>query len=87
MPRQARLETPGIPLHITQRGVHRCAIILDVDECRYCLGLPTESAAKHGRRIHAYVLMGIRVRLLDSFDDAANSRWPCAKFDKPASAP
>jgi len=26
MPRQARLEIPGIPLHITQRGVNRCAI-------------------------------------------------------------
>ena len=34
MPRQARIEVPGVPMHVTQRGVNRCAIFLD-DEDRH----------------------------------------------------
>lgn len=26
MPRQPRLELPGVPMHVVQRGVNRCAI-------------------------------------------------------------
>lgn len=66
MPRQARLEIPGVPLHITQRGVNRCAIFLDDDDRRHYLCLLGESAAKHGLEIHAYVLMGNHVHLLVS---------------------
>jgi putative transposase len=69
MPRQARLEIPGVPLHITQRGVNRCAIFLDDDDRRHYLGLLGESAATHGLRIHAYVLMGNHVHLLVSSDE------------------
>jgi len=29
MPRQPRLELPGVPVHVTQRGANRCAIFLD----------------------------------------------------------
>ncbi|MBB2758120.1 UNVERIFIED_ORG: hypothetical protein GGR68_002278 [Xanthomonas campestris] len=29
MPRQPRLELPGVPMHVVQRGVNRCAISLD----------------------------------------------------------
>jgi putative transposase len=29
MPRRPRLELPGCPLHVTQRGVNRCAIFVD----------------------------------------------------------
>lgn len=60
---------PGIPLHITQRGVNRCAIFLDDDDRRHYLGLLGESAAKHDLRIHAYVLMGNHVHLLVSSDE------------------
>ncbi len=28
MPRQPRLELPGVPMHVVQRGVNRCAIFL-----------------------------------------------------------
>lgn len=66
MPRQARLEIPGIPLHITQRGVNRCAIFLDDDDRRHYLRLLGESAARHGLSVHAYVLMGNHVHLLVS---------------------
>jgi putative transposase len=34
MPRAPRLELPGIPLHIVQRGVNRCAIFLDDEDRR-----------------------------------------------------
>ncbi len=70
MPRQARLEIPGIPLHITQRGVNRCAIFLDGDDRRHYLRLLGESAARHGLSIHAYVLMGNHVHLLVSSGEA-----------------
>lgn len=66
MPRQARLEIPGVPLHITQRGVNRCAIFLDDDDRRHYLCLLGESAAEHGLEIHTYVLMGNHVHLLVS---------------------
>ena len=69
MPRQARLDIPGIPLHITQRGVNRCAIFLDDDDRRHYLGLQGGSAAKHGLGIHAHVLMGNHVHLLVSSDE------------------
>lgn len=70
MPRQARLEIPGVPLHITQRGVNQCAIFLDDEDRRHYLRLLGESAASHGLRIHAYVLMGNHVRLLVSSDES-----------------
>ncbi len=63
MPRQARLEIPGVALHITQRGVNRCAIFLDDDNRRHYLRLLGESAASHDLQIRAYVLMGNHVHL------------------------
>ena len=68
MPRQARLEIPGIPLHITQRGVNRCAIFLDDDDRRHYIDLLTASTMRHELRLHAYVLMGNHVHLLVSAD-------------------
>ena len=70
MPRQARLEIPGIPLHITQRGVNRCAIFLDDDDRRHYLNLLADSAKQYALRLHAYVLMGNHVHLLISSDEA-----------------
>lgn len=32
MPRQPRLELPGVPMHVVQRGVNRCAIFLDDED-------------------------------------------------------
>lgn len=31
--RRPRLELPGVPLHITQRGVNRAAVFLDDEDC------------------------------------------------------
>jgi hypothetical protein len=32
MPRQPRLELPGVPMHVTQRGANRCATFLDDED-------------------------------------------------------
>lgn len=64
MPRIARLEVPGIPLHITHRGVNRCAVFVDdVDRGTY-LHLLAEQLLAHGVAMHAYVLMGNHVHML-----------------------
>ena len=72
MPRRPRLELPGIPLHITQRGVNRCAIFIDDDDRRHYLELLARAIHQYAVAIHAYVLMGNHVHLL------ANSNQPGA---------
>ena len=66
MPRTARLEVPGIPLHITHRGVNRCAVFVDdVDRGMY-LHLICKQFLAQQVELHAYVLMGNHVHLLVS---------------------
>jgi putative transposase len=66
MSRGLRLDIPGIPLHVTQRGVNRGAIFVDDDDRQHYLMLLAESAHDHDLSIHAYVLMGNHVHLLVS---------------------
>lgn len=66
MPRSPRLELPGIPLHITQRGVNRCAIFIDDDDRHHYLRLLGLFAREDSLAVHAYVLMGNHVHLLVS---------------------
>jgi putative transposase len=66
MPRSPRLELPGIPLHITQRGVNRCAIFIDDDDRHHYLRLLGLFAREESLAVHAYVLMGNHVHLLVS---------------------
>lgn len=64
MPRRPRLEVPGLPLHITHRGVNRAATFLDDEDfARYreCLG---DALGEQGIPLHAYVLMTNHVHLL-----------------------
>lgn len=64
MPRPARLDIPGIPVHIVQRGVNRAACFFgDVDR-RYYLKLLARFASTRECAIHAYVLMTNHVHLL-----------------------
>ena len=64
MPRRPRLELPGIPLHVTHRGVNRAATFLDdADFSRYRQHLG-DALAAHGIPLHAYVLMTNHVHLL-----------------------
>lgn len=64
MPRRTRLELPGCPLHVTQRGVNRCAIFVDNIDRRHFYDLLQEAMAEHGIAVHAYVFMGNHVHLL-----------------------
>jgi len=64
MPRPPRLELPGVPLHVRQRGNNRAACFFgDVDR-RFYLKCLAQSAARTGCAIHAYVLMTNHVHLL-----------------------
>ena len=64
MARQPRLELPGVPLHVIQRGNNRdLCFRVDADRRLYlrCLA---EASDRHGCAVHAYVLMPNHVHLL-----------------------
>lgn len=64
MPRLPRLDLPGIPQHIVQRGNNRLPCFLDDhDRLRY-LQLLREALMHTGCKLHAYVLMDNHVHLL-----------------------
>jgi putative transposase len=64
MARQPRLDLPGIPQHIVQRGNNRLPCFLDdVDRERY-LHLVGDALSATGCLLHAYVLMDNHVHLL-----------------------
>src|SRR5207342_769567 len=64
MARLPRLDLPGIPQHIVQRGNDRQPCFADnADYLRYRQELG-EAAFKHGCALHAYVLMTNHVHLL-----------------------
>jgi len=64
MPRQARIEVPGIPVHVTQRGVNRCAIFVDDQDRHHYRSLLRDACRDHAVQVHAYVLMDNHVHLL-----------------------
>ncbi len=64
MARQPRLDLPGIPQHIVQRGNNRLPCFIDdADRIRY-RRLLREALLATGCRLHAYVLMDNHVHLL-----------------------
>ena len=64
MPRPHRLDLPGVPQHVIQRGNDRRACFLsEADYVRY-LGTLQELAKREGCAVHAYVLMTNHVHLL-----------------------
>jgi putative transposase len=64
MARLPRLDLPGIPQHVVQRGNNRLPCFLDDgDRLRYLQQLRESLAATHCR-LHAYVLMDNHVHLL-----------------------
>ncbi|HET9031882.1 MAG TPA: transposase [Dokdonella sp.] len=70
MPRRPRLVVPGVPMHITQRGVNRAAIFADdSDRMRY-RDLLIDVAGSHELAVHAYALMGNHVHLLMTTNEA-----------------
>src|SRR5690606_17824132 len=64
MARQPRLDLPGIPQHIVQRGNNRLPCFLDDDDRHRYLHLLREALLKTGCHLHAYVLMDNHVHLL-----------------------
>ncbi|MBB5859020.1 transposase [Xanthomonas arboricola] len=70
MARLPRIDLPGIPQHIVQRGNNRLPCFLDDgDRLRY-LHLTHESLHATGRQLHAFVLMDNHVHLLVAPPDA-----------------
>ena len=64
MPRQPRMDLPGVPQHIVQRGNDRQpTFFADADRVRYLTDL-NEIALRVGCHVHAYVLMTNHVHLL-----------------------
>lgn len=64
MPRHPRLDLPGVPQHIIQRGNNRQPCFLQEQDYRCYLRQLDESLGKHGCALHAYVLMTNHVHLL-----------------------
>jgi len=59
-------------MHITQRGVNRCAIFIDDRDRLRFLDLLRSASTEYGVAIHAYVLMGNHVHLLMSAPGAGD---------------
>jgi putative transposase len=64
MGRPPRLELPGVPLHVVQRGNNRAACFFNDVDRRFYLKCLREAAAARGCSLHAYVLMTNHVHLL-----------------------
>ncbi len=54
--RRPRLELPGIPQHITHRGVNRCATFIDDEDFASYLQALDACAREQGVAVHCYVL-------------------------------
>lgn len=63
-PRVARIEWPGVPLHVIQRGVNRCPVFVDDQDRLHFRKLLRKTCCELDVRVHAYVFMGNHVHLL-----------------------
>lgn len=64
MARLPRIDLPGIPQHIVQRGNNRLPCFLDDDDRLRYLTLLREALLSTGVALHAYVLMDNHVHML-----------------------
>src|SRR5258708_929984 len=64
MARPPRLELPGVPMHVLQRGNNRAACFFGEADRRFYLKCLATSAARRGCAVHAYVLMSNHVHML-----------------------
>ena len=64
MPRPNRLNLPGVPQHVTQRGNNRQACFFEDADYRLYLSLLAAACQRHQCTVHAYVLMTNHVHLL-----------------------
>lgn len=68
---QTRQILPNIPVHITQRGVDRCATFLTDEDFGTYLWILESASAAAGCAVHAYALMTNHVHLLVTPTDGA----------------
>ncbi|MDH3380271.1 MAG: transposase, partial [Gammaproteobacteria bacterium] len=64
MPRPKRLDIPGIPQHVVQRGNNRQKVFYAPEHRKAYLKWLAEGAKRYGLAIHAYCLMTNHVHLL-----------------------
>jgi len=64
MTRIARVVVPGLPHHVTQRGVRSVRIFTDSADREFYLSLVAEQAARHGVEFLAWCLMTNHVHLI-----------------------
>ncbi|HEY0972242.1 MAG TPA: transposase [Gemmatimonadales bacterium] len=64
MPRHPRVIIPHVPLHITQRGVDRCATFITDEDFAFYLWALRDASIGAGCAVHGYVLMTNHVHLL-----------------------
>ena len=64
MPRRLRLDQPGLPQHVIQRGNNRAACFFADEDYYSYLHWLKQAAAKYWVVVHAYVLMTNHVHLL-----------------------
>lgn len=64
MPRMARVVVPGVPHHITQRGVRSLPVFFGDADRRTYLALLAEQGAQHGVKFRAYCLMTNHIHLV-----------------------
>ena len=57
MPLPNRLNLPGVPQHVTQRGNNRQACFFEDADYRLYLSLLAAACQRHRCTVHAYVLM------------------------------
>ena len=72
MARRLRLDIPGVPWHIVQRGNNRSDCFLIERDYHCYLDMLTEFAEKQRCAVHAYVLMTNHVHLLVSPEDLSS---------------
>jgi putative transposase len=64
MSRRARVVLPGVPYHLTQRGVGRKCVFFDRDDYRFYYRLLKKMAAFHGVFVHGYSWMPNHVHVV-----------------------
>ena len=64
MARRLRVDVPGVPQHVIQRGVDRSVCFCDDLDRQFYLAVLESVAAEHGCAVHAYILMTNHTHLL-----------------------
>jgi putative transposase len=79
MPRRARVVVPGIPHHVTQRGVRRSDVFVDAADRKIYLSMLRDAARRFGVRFRAYCLMTNHVHFV-AVPEQLDSLWKAFHF-------